>query len=239
MLTSNIIKHLKQQNWGAAIIDFIVVVSGIFVAIQVNSWNDGLVNKQKEKVILEQLYSDFSSNVESISSMATFHQNKAEELDYVIDMVATDNIDSASDRARNALMSMFQMPPISASMGTYKSLIATGDIGLIQDQQLKTLLIDLESHLESEKSMLAYFRQMNDLEMNYVRGLVSVQPNHDNSGTFINVDFERFNTDKNLLTVVANQERSHLIFSRIRGGVAQKFDKVKSYIGKQLNKVEG
>lgn len=236
MLTSNVIKHLKQQNWGAAIIDFIVVVSGIFVAIQVNSWNDGLVNKQKEKVILEQLYNDFSKNVESISSMATFHKNKAKDLDYVIDMVATGNISSASDRANNALMSMFQMPPISASMGTYKSLIATGDIGLIQDQQLKTLLIDLESHLESEKSMLDYFRQMNDLEMNYVRGLVSVQPNHDNSGTFINVDFERFNTDKNLLTIVANQERSHLVFSRIRGGVAQKFEDVKIHINQILNK---
>ncbi|TLU59938.1 hypothetical protein FE810_16485 [Thalassotalea litorea] len=112
MLTSNIISHLKNQNWLAAIIDFIIVVSGIFVAIQVNSWNEGRVSKQQEKVILEQLYSDFSDNVDSVNSMALFHKNKASELDYVIDMVATDNIEPTSERAGNALMSMFQMPPL-------------------------------------------------------------------------------------------------------------------------------
>ncbi|WP_394172167.1 hypothetical protein [Thalassotalea litorea] len=236
MLTSNIISHLKNQNWLAAIIDFIIVVSGIFVAIQVNSWNEGRVSKQQEKVILEQLYSDFSDNVDSVSSMALFHKNKASELDYVIDMVATDNLEPTSERAGNALMSMFQMPPISASMGTYKSLIATGDIGLIQDQELKSLLINLESKLEFEKSMLDYFRDMNMTNIEYVRGLVSVQPNPDRSGTFIKVDFERFRVDNYLLTVVASQERNHLVFSKIRGDVAQEFENVKTYIAKTLNK---
>lgn len=236
MLAANAIRHIKQQNWGAAIIDFMVVVTGIFVAIQVNNWNDRQVNKQKEIIILEQLYSDFAKNEDSINSMVMFHKNKAKGLDSLIDMVATGNIDSVSEPAKNALMSMFQMPPISVSMGTYRSLIATGDIGLIQDLQLKTLLIDLDSQLEFEKSMLDYFRQLNNIEIAYVRGLVSVQPNRDKTGTFIKVDFERFNIDKNLLTTVANQERNHLVFSRIRGDVAQKFNQVKIYIDETLNK---
>ncbi|TLU59937.1 hypothetical protein FE810_16480 [Thalassotalea litorea] len=127
---------------------------------------------------------------------------------------------------------------IIASMGTYKSLIATGDIGLIQDQELKTLLISLESKLEFERSMLDYFRDMNMTNIEYVRGLVSVQPNPDRSGTFIKVDFERFRVDNYLLTVVASQERNHLVFSKIRGDVAQEFDKVKTYIAKTLNKTQ-
>lgn len=236
MITSKIIKHLKRQDWGAALIDFIVVVLGIFVAIQVNSWNEERVDKLKERRILEQLYSDFSQNVENINSMATFHKNKAKDLDYVIDMVATDKIDLDSKRAREALMSMFQMPPISVSMGTYKSLIATGDIRLIQDPQLKTQLIELDAMLENEISMLNYFRQLNITELEYVRGLVSVQANDDKSGTFIDVDLQRFKHDKHLLTTVANQERNHLVFSRIRSEIAQEFARVKTYIGEILEK---
>lgn len=236
MLTSNIIKHLKQQKWGSALIDFIVVVSGIFVALQVDSWHEARTNTQKEKVILEQLYNDFSINVDNINTMATFHQKKAEDLDYVIDIVASNQIDSATKRANNALMSMFQLPPINVSMGTYKYLIASGDIALIQDQHLKTKIMELESHLDVETSMLAYFRQLNNLEIDYTRGLISVQANVESKKTYIKVDFSRFSSDDNLLTIVANQERNHLIFARVRSELAQHFDQVKSYIDNRLKR---
>jgi len=40
MLLRRITKHVKDQNWFAVFIDFIIVVVGDFIGIQVANWNE-------------------------------------------------------------------------------------------------------------------------------------------------------------------------------------------------------
>lgn len=40
MILRRLSKHLLTQDWAAAVIDFIIVVAGIFVGLQVDSWNE-------------------------------------------------------------------------------------------------------------------------------------------------------------------------------------------------------
>ena len=40
MLLRRIIEHVKAQNWFAVGIDFVIVVVGVFIGIQVANWND-------------------------------------------------------------------------------------------------------------------------------------------------------------------------------------------------------
>ncbi len=40
MITRRVFEHVRKQQWAAAFIDFVVVVVGIFVALQVDNWNE-------------------------------------------------------------------------------------------------------------------------------------------------------------------------------------------------------
>ena len=40
MLLRRITKHVKDQNWFAVGIDFVIVVVGVFIGLQVANWND-------------------------------------------------------------------------------------------------------------------------------------------------------------------------------------------------------
>lgn len=40
MLLSRISKHVKDQNWFAVVLDFLIVVLGILIAFQITSWNE-------------------------------------------------------------------------------------------------------------------------------------------------------------------------------------------------------
>ena len=37
---AGITAHLKEQNWIAVILDFVIVVMGVFVGLQVSNWNE-------------------------------------------------------------------------------------------------------------------------------------------------------------------------------------------------------
>lgn len=40
MLLRRVIEHVKAQNWTAVALDFVIVVVGVFISIQVANWND-------------------------------------------------------------------------------------------------------------------------------------------------------------------------------------------------------
>ena len=39
MLLRRISEHVKDQNWTAIALDFVIVVIGVFMGIQLGSWN--------------------------------------------------------------------------------------------------------------------------------------------------------------------------------------------------------
>lgn len=39
MILRRVIAHVKAQNWFAVAIDFVIVVLGVFIGIQVANWN--------------------------------------------------------------------------------------------------------------------------------------------------------------------------------------------------------
>lgn len=52
MLLRRIIEHVKAQNWTAVALDFVIVVVGVFIGIQVANWNDARQShKRLERIV--------------------------------------------------------------------------------------------------------------------------------------------------------------------------------------------
>ena len=60
MLLRRISKHVKDPNWFAIALDFVIVVVGILIAFQITNWNERSKASEREKIILVQLYAEFS-----------------------------------------------------------------------------------------------------------------------------------------------------------------------------------
>ena len=58
MLLRRITQHVKEQNWFAVGIDFLIVVVGILIAFQITSWNDGRSARQLESEYMILLTTD-------------------------------------------------------------------------------------------------------------------------------------------------------------------------------------
>ena len=49
MLFRRVLQHVKEQNWTAVALDFVIVVVGGFVGLQVSNWNEAQSDKQLRK----------------------------------------------------------------------------------------------------------------------------------------------------------------------------------------------
>ena len=75
MLLRRITKHVKEQNWFAVGIDFVIVVIGVFIGIQVANWNTVQSNKVGLAGSLERLDKEVAHNVSLIEKeLAKFEE---------------------------------------------------------------------------------------------------------------------------------------------------------------------
>jgi len=62
MLLRRVIEHVREQNWLAVFIDFLIVVVGVFIGIQVANWNDERQLAAQERAYLGQLRDEILVN---------------------------------------------------------------------------------------------------------------------------------------------------------------------------------
>ncbi len=63
MLLRRVIEHVKSQNWTAVAIDFVIVVVGVFIGIQVSNWNDARAEEERRRQIISALVTNISDAI--------------------------------------------------------------------------------------------------------------------------------------------------------------------------------
>ncbi len=64
MILRRLSQSLKQQNWTAIVIEFVLLVSGVFLGIQVSNWNEERTDQQREHTMLLELRAELVESIE-------------------------------------------------------------------------------------------------------------------------------------------------------------------------------
>lgn len=63
MLLRRITQHVKDQNWFAVGIDLFIVVVGVFIGLQVQTWSEQRTDLNREEIILNQIQTSLSADL--------------------------------------------------------------------------------------------------------------------------------------------------------------------------------
>ncbi len=77
MILRRVMEHVKAQNWTAVALDFVIVVVGVFIGIQVSNWNDEQATRTSYAYLQRQLIEETKTN---ISRTARFRERWEEQL---------------------------------------------------------------------------------------------------------------------------------------------------------------
>jgi hypothetical protein len=77
MLLRSISQHVKDQNWFAVALDFVIVVVGVFIGIQVANWNDSRAFNARELELLHELRSEIKDGIQLSTSRGDAYEQAA------------------------------------------------------------------------------------------------------------------------------------------------------------------
>ena len=95
MLLRRITKHIKDQNWFAVGVDFVIVVVGVFIGIQVANWNDTRNNEAALKASLARLDKEVTQNLDLIHNVLGYY--KKGQHNYTRGREALNTCDASND----------------------------------------------------------------------------------------------------------------------------------------------
>jgi len=72
MLLRSVIKHVRNQEWTAIAIDFVIVVAGVFVGIQAANWNEVRADESRAHGYLERIHSDLEADLSNYQNRIRF-----------------------------------------------------------------------------------------------------------------------------------------------------------------------
>ncbi len=135
-------KNKTTKYFKYAIGEIILVVIGILIALQINNWNQNRLNENLEDKYYKRLLEDLEE--EKAIVQATLNYSQQVSLHAKNAIAVFENSDEMNLNSVDNLIDMYQASQLqdpSAATSTYKELIASGQINLIQNDSLKTALI--------------------------------------------------------------------------------------------------
>ncbi len=153
MILRRITEHVKAQNWTAVALDFVIVVFGVFIGIQVANWNDARANRGIAAAHLSEIAEDLRAHLAFHDKLYDSAVARIAAVDYIYDKAFDRKLPSVlrlsveawpvpetpaiAEEDLNVLMGSVNLIRITVgSRNGYESLINSGHLGLIENRDL-------------------------------------------------------------------------------------------------------
>lgn len=148
MLLRRVTQHIQNQNWFAVFIDFMIVVVGVFIGIQVANWNEARIDREDEvrylKAMAEDVVMSLGKGTQALARLER-QQNDRKEL---LERSTSGDWDLSSARLDELILNgFFFAEPISIEHVTFETLKNSGQFALIGDQTLQAALQSLGTRI--------------------------------------------------------------------------------------------
>ena len=81
MILRRVIEHVREQNWTAICVEFVLLVLGVFLGIQAANWNSTMIERGESRDSLQRLEEDLRLSIKLTQSNAEFMTEGARDAD--------------------------------------------------------------------------------------------------------------------------------------------------------------
>jgi hypothetical protein len=214
MIFRRLAQHLKEQNWTAISIEFVLLVIGVFLGIQVANWNAERENRHREADFIARLRQDFERiDARLETSSAKWQMNLTSANQLLADHKAYRQY-GHWPRDKSAML--FDLNNITSTTNpgpraaTYEEMLSTAQLGILRSTPLRDALRDydtqavrvaalhatLQQRVEPFRpQVLAHLQFDTELTIDSLRAIAQSQPGPLRADYFNDVDLDALAAD--------------------------------------------
>lgn len=151
MILARISQHLRRQDWTAIAIEFVILVVGVFIGLQVNEWNETRRDRAREYEYLVRIHADLHATLERsgpASSAAEWNVRRLASQAIVLEALRTGSLASADREAFDEGLLLFGfVGSIDVRWSAVEELKSTGSMALVRDTALRDMIGQTDAYI--------------------------------------------------------------------------------------------
>lgn len=142
MLFRRIAKHIKEQNWTAVALDFVIVVIGVVIGIQVANWNEDRVANQERAEQLVGLHAEFVDNTSLFEAYISKLSQQADDIATLRKVIAEPDSEFNAVDVNRMLMNVVSVPAFTLNRTTFEEIERSGGFRELSTFGLRNRLVN-------------------------------------------------------------------------------------------------
>ncbi len=184
MLLRRVTQHVRDQNWFAVGIDFVIVVIGVFIGIQVANWNDSRADWSLRGNYLTQLTEDLQADITETQETERQAWARVGAIDDIFEaaglekplrevyvegevLTAPPIPDFTAEYPYAHNHAITNLPTFEETNETYEAIVSNGHFGILKDPVLVRKVQRYQRSIEGVKgfdaAIVETFRRITDM----------------------------------------------------------------------------
>lgn len=138
MILRRVVEHFRKQEWTAVFLDFIIVVVGVFVGLQVQEWSARRAMSERTARLMQRLESDFGVDVLVARSLLDYHTEVARHAQMTLNDI-TRQAPISDDQLLIAAHRASQFNRFNRTSGIFEELVSTGGLELVSSSKIGSI----------------------------------------------------------------------------------------------------
>lgn len=138
-------------------VEFVVVVAGILLGLQVDGWNEGRKEQRAERVYLERLGADVDEMIAANEPQERVHARLQSAFLILESLDRCSLAEEDRELFELAIVNHQGMSRIVTVRTTYDEMIASGALARLDDTKLKTAISSLYAEADAFQDIIQYF----------------------------------------------------------------------------------
>lgn len=140
MILRRLSKHLKDQNWLAVALDFVIVVAGVWLGVLLGNLNSASLEKRSERAVLMQLHAEIMAAEAEFEDGRVYNPELLPSLQAFVKGFYHDEGDLTDEMVCNSAAAGNNMPNIIGRLSAVEELISTGGLSELGDADLRQII---------------------------------------------------------------------------------------------------
>jgi hypothetical protein len=158
MILKRLATALKNQDWATVLIEFLIVVAGIFVGLQVNDWALERENRKQETAALERLLLESETIVAALDQQTRMTNRSNRIRRAAVQFIDSEQVIPDDDLVlRVGINTLDRFPPFIPITAAYQELTSAGQMQLIRSADLREKIAIFHANVESHNRLSEIF----------------------------------------------------------------------------------
>lgn len=151
MILQKLAQAIREQNWFTVVIEMLIVVTGIFVGLQVDGLNQMRQDRIEERRMLGALDVDIADAISTRADVFENLQNQANNLVEAMEIIQGESGALSQGQCQAVWLSHLMLMNYSNRLASFDEMISSGLLRLLRNTELRRSLVAFHNQVEGNQ----------------------------------------------------------------------------------------